>query len=254
MRTKAIAITVLLLADLSLAHSISTDSANSTQANSTQKKPTVNGAAKEEGEATPLMLMSQHQQEHGRLYRGYTGIGRRLTDLARERGEDVTIGIDPPLRMTQPEGENFQENALESLARRVDAIVVASVKDKTSMFNEGETFVFTEHKVRVEEVIKNNSSAPVDPGSEITIMRAGGRVLVDGRTVVAIESSVKPIRVGTTYLLFLKWVPTTGAYQSISPFELKGNKLIALDTLLHDFQGERDATAVLETVRQVAFR
>jgi hypothetical protein len=126
---------------------------------------------------------------------------------------------------------------------------VASVKDKTSMFNEGETFVFTEHKVTVEEVIKNNSSAPIDPSSEITIIRAGGKLQVDGRTVVAIESTVKPIRVGTTYLLFLKWIPTTGAYQSISPFEVKGNKLIALDTLLHDFQGERDAKAVLETVR-----
>lgn len=243
MRTKAFAIAVLLLVGLSLAHSTSTNSASSVQ-----KKPTVDDAAKEE--ATPLTPMSQHQQEHARLYRSYTGVGRRLTDLARERGEDVTIGVDPPLQMTQPEGENGHENALESLARRVDAIVVASVKDKTSMFNEGETFVFTEHKVRVEEVIKNNSSAPIDPGFEITIMRAGGKVLVDGRTVVAIESSVKPIRVGTTYLLFLKWVPTTGAYQSISPFELKGNKLIALNTLLYDFQGERDATAVLETVRK----
>ena len=244
MRTKAFAIAVLLLIVLSLAHSISTNSASSTQ------KPKFDAAAKEEGEATPFTPMSQSQQEHGRLYRSYTGVGRRLTDLARERGEDVTIAVDPPLQMTQPEGENGHENVLESLARRVNAIVVASVKDKTSMFNEGETFLFTEHKVRVEEVIKNNPSAPIDPGSEITIMRAGGKVLVDGRTVVAIESTVKPIRVGATYLLFLKWVPTTGAYQSISPFELKGNKLIALDTLQHDFQGERDATAVLETVRK----
>jgi hypothetical protein len=246
MRTKASAFAVLLLIGLGLAHSISTDSANSTQ-----KKPTFDDAAKEE--ATPFTAMSQHQQEHARLYGSYSGVGKRLTDLARERGEDVTVGVDPPLQMTQPEGD-FQENALESLARRVDAIVVASVKDKTSMFNEGETFVFTEHKVRVEEVIRNNSSAPIDPGAEITIMRAGGKVLVDGRTVLAIESSVKPIRVGTTYLLFLKWVPTTGAYQSISPFEVKGNKLIALNTLLHDFQGERDATAILDTVRKVAFR
>jgi len=244
MTTKVFAIALLLLASLSLAHSISTDSANSTQ-----KKPKFDYAAKEEGEATPFTPMSEQQQEHARLYSS-SGVGRRLTDLARERGEDVTIGIDPPLQMTQPEGENFQENALESLARRVDAIVVASVKDKTSMFNEGETFLFTEHKVRVGEVIKNNSSAPIDPGSEITIMRAGGKVLVDGRTIVAIESSVKPIRVGTTYLLFLKWVATTGAYQSISPFEVKGNKLIALNTLLHDFQGERDATAILDTVRK----
>lgn len=242
MKTNAVAIGVLLLAGLTLAHSISTGSASSTQT-----KPKFDAAAKEEGDATPFTPMSQHQQEHARLY-SCSGVGRRLTDLARERGEDVTIGIDPPLQMIQPEGE--KENGLESLARRVDAIVVASVKDKTSMFNSGETFVFTEHNVRVEEVIKNNSSAPVDSGSEITIMRAGGKILVDGRTVVAIESSVKPIRVGTTYLLFLKWVPTTGAYQSISPFEVKGNRLIALNTLLHDFQGERDATAILETVRK----
>lgn len=245
MTTKVFAIALLLLASLSLAHSISTDSANSTQ-----RKPKFDAATKEEGAATPLTPMSQQQQEHGHLYRSYAGVGRRLTELARERGEDVTIGIDPPLQMTQPEGENGHDNALESLARRVDAIVIASVKDKTSMFNEGETFIFTEHKVRVEEVIKNNSSAPIDPGSEITIMRAGGKVLVDGRTITAIESTLKPIRVGTTYVLFLKWIPTTGAYQSISPFEVRGNKLVALDTLLHDFQGERDATAVLETVRK----
>lgn len=158
-RTKAFAIAVLLLAGLSLAHSISTDPANSTQ-----KKPKFDAAAKEEGEATPFTPMSQHQQEHARLYGSESGVGKRLTDLARERGEDVTIGIDPPLQMIQPEGE--KENGLESLARRVDAIVVASVKDKTSLFNEGETFVFTEHKVRVEEVIKHNTSAPIDPGSE----------------------------------------------------------------------------------------
>ncbi len=53
MRTKAFATAVLLLAGLSLAHSISTDSANSTQ-----KKPKFDAAAKEEGEATPFIPMS----------------------------------------------------------------------------------------------------------------------------------------------------------------------------------------------------
>lgn len=246
MRTKTFAIAVFLLVGFSLAHSISSDSASSTQ----KKKPTFDAAAREEGEATPLRPMSQPQQEHARLYRSYSGVGKRLTDLVRERGEDITIGVDPPLQMTQPDGESGPENALENLARKADAIVVASVKDKTSMFNEGETFLFTEHKVSVQEVIKNNTSTPISSDSEITITRAGGKVQVDGRSVTAIESTVKPIRVGRTYLLFLNWIPTTGAYQSISPFEVKENKLIALDTLLHDFQGERDATAVLETVRK----
>jgi len=59
MRTKAFAIAVLLLIVLSVAHSISTNSASSTQ------KPKFDAAAKEEGEATPFTPMSQSQQEHG---------------------------------------------------------------------------------------------------------------------------------------------------------------------------------------------
>lgn len=249
MKKLALVLAILFMVSFGLALSTSTRSASSTQT----KKPTPYPAVDEEGEATPLRQMSELQQEHSSIYASYKGIGRKLTDLVRERGEDVTIGVDPPLQMTQPDGENGPDgNALEILARSVDAIVVASVKDKTSLFNEGERFIFTEHQVRVEEVIKNNSLAPINPDSDITITRAGGKIRVDGRTVTAIESPVRPIRVGRTYVLFLKLIGATGGYQSISPFEITGNKIVALNTLLPGFQGERDAAAVIETIRKTA--
>jgi len=247
MKTQAFLLAVLLLIGLSLAHSTSTDSTSSTQ----KKNPTFDAAAKEEGEPTPLRPMSQQQQDHGRLYGSYTGVGKRLTDLVRERGEDVTIATDPPLQMTQPEADNGpHESALESLAREADVIVTGWVKDKTSLLNAGETYIFTEHGVTIEEVLKNNALAPIRPGDTITITRAGGKVQIDGRTVTAIQAAMKPIRVGSQYLLFLKSIPTSDAYQSISPFEVKGDKIIALDTQLPNFQRERQAQKVLNAVRK----
>jgi len=65
--------------------------------------------------------------------------------------------------------------------------------------------------VVVNSVAKSPSIAP---NSEIIVTRAGGEILLNGRTVRAIDPFFKPFQLGQSYILFLKLVPETGAFKA----------------------------------------
>ena len=88
------------------------------------------------------------------------------------------------------------------------------------------TFLFTDHGLRLEEVIKNNSAAPIEVGNTVTVTRDGGVVQLDHRILRA-RPNFEPPLVGNRYLLFLRFVPTTRSYSMYGngAFELNSQSI-----------------------------
>lgn len=69
----------------------------------------------------------------------------------------------------------------------------------------------------------------------------------------AVDRTAKPLKVGEKYLLFLRFLPATGAYlpsDGPSSFKLEGGKVLTLteDPRYADFQKGRDAVSLINDV------
>src|SRR5206468_1020390 len=91
-----------------------------------------------------------------------------------------------------------------------DAVVAGDVMDNAPQLVASGQFLFTEYTVRITDVYKKNPLTEVLPGSEITVVRPGGKAEIHGRTVKTIDGRFLPLTVGSRVLLFLKYVPKTG--------------------------------------------
>jgi hypothetical protein len=194
----------------------------------------------EQDEPTPIQRgsLTRRQREHGKLFKN-KGVGT-IHDLIQKRvaeGESGEINIEslPGTPELSPSGETAaSSDRLVTNAAQADAVVIGVVSGKTSQLTEAETFVFTDYGVNVIEVLKNNSAAPISTDSTITVTRVGGAVQLEGYVVRAVDRTAKPLKVGGRYLLFLRYLPVTGAYITSggpSSFKLEGDKV---DTLTED--------------------
>lgn len=168
-------------------------------------------------DATPIQegVATDKQKKHAKLFKGYSDVthGKRIRDLVTEKGDvDVTREVGDMLVPA-----SFTLNAyLENLTCKADAVVVGVVKSKSSQVTEDGTFIFTDYELTADEVIKNNAAVPLQPNSNITVTRSGGAVKINGHTARATDFSQRPLKVGERYVLFLRFVPDTGAYMYLS--------------------------------------
>jgi hypothetical protein len=185
--------------------------------------------------ATPIEVgvMNAKQREHSKLYERYS-TGRKLDAISPDEFSKVTepgVYIEPgtPVINSEAPPISFEEFA-RNLACEADAVVIATIKDQASQLTESKEFIFTDYSAVVEEIHKNNQSAPISPNSIVTITRPGGRVEIKGKIVAALDAAFKYLKEGKQYLLFLKYIPQTGAYQSIrqGSFLIKENTLVAM--------------------------
>jgi len=196
------------------------------------------GATPEKDEATVVKVgvMTAQQRLHSRLYQSYKGLEKPIRELIREalaKGQNDGIFIftslgDPIFR---PDANSGEFNVLERLVCGADAIIIGTVKSRSSQLTEDELYVFTDYELTVEQVLKDNPFTQVAPSSVIIVSRPGGKVMIDGYTVSAVDESLKPLSKGGRYPLFLKYIPATGAYiasDSQESFELKDERVIAL--------------------------
>jgi len=244
MRKKNMLLLVLLVA-------VAVISATALQNPSTKKQ------VSHEQEATPVQegVMTKEQRVHSRLFKEQKGIGKKLSEIADEQSDNEGVVVEalPGLPMLSPQGESVSKDTLEKTAGGADAIVIGVVNNKTSQLTETGMFTFTDYDVTVQEVLKSNSS--IKAGGQITVTRPGGTVLLNGRTISAIDRTSKPLEVGGRYLLFLQAVPATGAYQAVgklSAFNLADTNASALtdDPLLPtEFRGIIDASLLINKVR-----
>lgn len=215
----------------------------------------------ERQEATPIQegVMTEQQRQHAKLFKGYGSVtrGKSLRELVAKQG-NVEVGrfVEDGILPTSFN----QADYLRGSSCKADAVVIAAVKGKASQLTEEGTFTFTDYQVTVEEVLKNNPAASVRAGSDITVTRAGGAVKLNNHTVVATDESEKSLETGGRYLLFLRFIPETGAYRSLSnvvgddSFQLRGDLIMQVSGKPFPLGAKRatDATAFMNEVRTAA--
>ena len=103
----------------------------------------------------------------------------------------------------------------------------------------------------INEVLKTKA-ATIHPQKVITVTRPGGKILIEGLIVNAVDRSFKPLAVGANVLLFLKYLPATDSYQAVnnkSSFELLNNKVKPLSDASDAKKQRGDLTSFLGDIR-----
>lgn len=176
-------------------------------------------------------VMTEKQKKHSKLFKRYGVLtrGKKLKDSPSESGAvNVVAEVGDRLLPASFDLSTYLHNN----ACKADAIIVGTVNSKASQLVEDGTFTFTDYEVRVEEVLKNNLASPISADNQITVARAGGAVSLHGRTIRAFDQSERPLGTNGRFLLFLKYIPETGAYQPYisdigdASFQLRGDKIL----------------------------
>jgi hypothetical protein len=200
-------------------------------------------------------VMTEKQQVHSKRFsqRYAYRKDQKLRDL-RGRGELlVTIGVgDKPQSASAPPF-NLSE-FLRNMTCDADAVLIGQVKDKVSQLTENGEFIFTDYEVTVEEILKNNAESPISPQSNITVTRQGGAIQLNGKVIRGVDLSFKPFELGSRVLLFLRFIPATGAYETFrseGSFVLIGNEMVKLtkESLPTELEGEKDASLFINKIR-----
>ncbi len=167
------------------------------------------------GTATPIQkgVMTEKQKQHSRLFKGFDYVtwGKKLGDLAAEQGD---VSIKKSVGNVRRPVSFSLGDYLRTLTCKSDAIVIGTVKSKSSQLTDDETFVFTDYEISVSDILKNNRGAVIEPGSSITFTGSGGAVILNGHTIRALDERNEPLENGEKYLLYLEFVPSTGAYKA----------------------------------------
>lgn len=202
------------------------------QQNNDKKEVRVRQYDKEKKISQPTVIqegvMSAKQKKHSKIFKGYKDRAK-LRELMAQRG-DVEV-MQPVGNVITPRSFNLS-SYLQTLSCKADAVVVGKVKNKASQINEDGTFVFTDYELTAEDVLKDNALASINPSANITVTRTGGAVKLNGHTARAIDYRQLPLIEDEQYLLFLKFVPETGSYQSLhssrdeDSFQILGNRMI----------------------------
>lgn len=172
-------------------------------------------------------VMTGSQREHSKLYDNRVRGRKKLGDIKQ------SVNIIIPVPWFEPAEENTPtatsiEDILQAEACRADVVVLGVVKSKASQITEDGYAIFTDYEVDVEEVLKGSSDTKVQPNGKIVVTRPGGAVKLNGNVIRMIDKSFQPLETGERYLLFLRFIPSTGAYQWVSEessFEIKTNKV-----------------------------
>jgi hypothetical protein len=218
---------------------------------------------KEREEATPVQIgvLTEKQRVHSGLYRERQGLGKSLREWSDElvrsgQSGDVTISSSPgtPFFSAAPGKKTPLEDAVDDS----DAVVIATVTSKESQLTENERYVFTDYEVSVKEVLKDNADSHISPSDMLTVSRPGGKVLLNGHVITVVDEGVKPLSVGGEYLLFLKFIPKTGAYATVSEnrsgFKLSHGRVTPLTEAIGyaKKQEGRDSESLITEVRAAA--
>jgi len=105
---------------------------------------------------------------------------------------------------------------LSDLVGRADLIVEASTAGGVSSLNTAETDIFTDYAFTVHSVIKNSRRPDFRAGHSVTIRRASGAVVIDGRTAVTHENGFPSFDANEHYILFLMEQPGDKTYSVLA--------------------------------------
>lgn len=149
----------------------------------------------------------QIEKVHSRLFN--KGIFGQITDMLSKGTGDVhlpcIVGISQHIQVP------FSRQLL-ALAADSDLVVLAKAETGTSHMSANKDFLYTDWYFVAEEILKNNSYSAVGTDATILVTRPGGKLQVNGRTVYADCPNFLSFANRQQYLLFLRFIPETGAY------------------------------------------
>lgn len=168
---------------------------------------------------------SARQKEHGKLFKH---AGRKLRDIAASQPGDVEVVEEEGYVIHMPKTSRVP--TFISALCKADAVIIGTLKSKSSQLTEQGNFIFTDYEVTINEVIKNDLISPIEVGSSVVTTRDGGAVEINQRVLRAKQADFDPPVVGNRYLLFLRFIPKTKAYLMYGngSFELQSNAMLAL--------------------------
>jgi hypothetical protein len=187
-------------------------------------------------QAIPIQpgVMSKQQQEHSRLYKEFR-TDKNIPELAATSVGDIVVEktIYPPLGGGLPcdaPCNAYPHAFIKGIAYDADAVIIGAVKNNTSQLTEDKDFVFTDNEVRTERILKNNPNKPLQVGETITVTRPGGIVQLNGHTVKAVDTIFQQFETEGRYILFLRFIPNTGAYKAFSngSFQVRNKSIVKL--------------------------
>jgi hypothetical protein len=193
---------------------------------------------------------------HAKLFDQRTGRGNLLARATREG--DLRITIFPEVGQLSANLNQSPDLAfVQSITCGADAVVIGVQESSQSFLTENQEWIFTDNSVSVREVLKDNAAHPLAPGSTITIARSGGSLdTSDGHHIVVADPGYPPLHVGGTYVLALRYVPSTGQYRQSDHrggFRIDGKQALSLISKDKDTQEPRfdyDSEALSELVRR----
>ncbi|HEX8177750.1 MAG TPA: hypothetical protein VF543_21855 [Pyrinomonadaceae bacterium] len=189
----------------------------------------------------------------------YKGLGNqndpKIPEAAAKSKGDFRTEIEIGLQTLEPFAPQFNlRDMLKGRSCEADAIVIATIKSETSFLTEDETFLYTNHNVVVNEVIKDNPAATLQADDKIIVSRSGGTITLNGKKVYAVNKSALPLQLNKRYLLFLTYLPERGTYvaDNIS-YLLENNKIFKTTAgpLPKPLESENEAEAFIQGVRIV---
>jgi hypothetical protein len=133
--------------------------------------------------------------------------------------------IGPDLGGSSPEA-----SALRAKTCAADLVIVAQLgADHQSTFSDDGSSIFTLRRFAVRQVLRPSSIVPSVP-TEISVSMLGGTVVVNGHKITVRQPAVADLATGTTYMLFLKTIPGSNAFQAFphSVYELNDGKLVPI--------------------------
>lgn len=189
-------------------------------------------SSKKIDDATPIQegVLTEKQKAHSKLFKKYDDVtrGRKLRDLVAEDGDvEVVKNLGSVL---VPDSVNLQEY-LNNLSCKADAVVIGRAESKSSQIIDEGTFVFTDYQLTVEQVLRGTVTQTT-PTQTITVTRVGGAVTLNGHHVRATDHRQETLTLGGRYLLYLRFVPETGAFRAFADtasedtFQLIGSKVV----------------------------
>lgn len=149
--------------------------------------------------------------------------------LMAKTKSDVTVTRfeNSGLQSAMPETPGAPLFRVKELTCISSLAVIATARNGISHMTADKTFLYTDWTFAVDEVLKNNSRSPVNADQLITVARPGGSLLTQGRRVYAIDKNFSDFQSGKSYLLYLEYIPDTGAFRATqdNSFAIVGTKI-----------------------------
>ncbi|MGD0831345.1 MAG: hypothetical protein ABR907_10405 [Terracidiphilus sp.] len=101
---------------------------------------------------------------------------------------------------------------LVDLSCDADAVVIATPVKGVSHMTSDHMFIYSDWTMHIQSVLQDTPKAPLGNSEMIVVVRPGGKLYINGRTVNGVAWDFPEFQPDAEYLLFLTYIPQTGAF------------------------------------------